>query len=430
MTQLSAQQRIVQARVDFLMEQPFFGQIAVRLELCEADAWCPTMAVDGVYMYYNTEFVSKLSDSELKFVVAHEVMHCVYQHFLRLDGRDARLWNCAGDYVINQELSDLRIGTMPQACKMPNWEEDQDFYCEQGISATDPGGLIDSQYRGMYTEQVYDLLKKDAEQQGKHANQKVKNWDVHLEPGSDSGTGEDGDTDGDSSDGPVKLDSEQLARLSDELKQAVQDAARTADELKGAGSVPGGVRRLIAQWTESRVDWRQFLTNTVLSTVRSDYTWSRSSRKGRDQGIYLPGTDQDDQVNVHIAIDTSGSISQADIAAFLGEVKGIMDQFADFEITVWCFDTLTHTVRTYDSYNSDELEQFAVEGGGGTDYECNWHMLKSEGIVPNTLILFTDGWPFGGWGDPDYCDTVFLIKDNPRAQAPFGTTVHYEESAA
>lgn len=425
---VSAQERIIQARVDFLLEQPFFGQLAVKLELCEADQWCPTMAVDGIRMYYNTEFVQGLSDSELKFVVAHEVMHCVYQHFLRLDGRDARLWNCAGDYVINLELSDLRIGNMPKACKMPNWEADKEFYREQGISADDAGGLIDEQYRGMYTEQVYDLLKEDAESGGKHANDKVKNWDIHLDITDQSGD-DDSESDSDGSAGPQKMDSEQLAKLSDELKKAVMDAARNAEDVCGAGSIPGGVRRLISEWTNSRVDWREYLTNTVLSSVKSDYTWQQQSRKSRDQGIYLPGTINDDQVCVHIAIDTSGSISSNDIMAFLSEVKGIMDQFSDFEITVWCFDTETYTVTKYDNYNSDELSEFECEGCGGTDYMCNWEMLKAEGIVPDTLILFTDGWPFGSWGDPDYCDTVFLIKDNPRAQAPFGATVHYEEAA-
>lgn len=428
MEQQNAHDRIVQARVDFLIEQPFYGQLAVRLILVEADKWCPTMAVDGVRMYYNTNFVNALSDSELKFVVAHEVMHCVYQHFLRRESRDPRLWNCAGDYVINLELSDLKIGKMPKASSMPNWEKDQDFYKEVGVGPNDAGGLIDEQYRGMASEEVYDLLVKDAEEDGKHANEKVKNWDIHLDPQSD-GDGDGTDADGENS--PVQMSPEELDILRDELKKAVIDAAKAADEMSsGAGNIPGGVRRLIKQWTESKVDWRTYLTNTILSTVKNDYTWQRSSRKGRDQGIYLPAIDNDDQVSAHIAIDTSGSISDEEVRTFLGEVRGIMEQFSEFKITVWCFDTQTYELQEYTPDNQYDIDDFKVDGHGGTDFMANWKMMKENDIVPNTFIMFTDGYPFGSWGDPDYCDTVFLIKGGQNRTSPFGTTVHYEKLGA
>ena len=416
----SAHDRIVQARVDFLMGQPFYGQLAVRLSLVEADSWCPTMAVDGIRMYYNTEFVNGLSDDELKFVVAHEVMHCVYQHFLRREQRNPRLWNCAGDYVINLELSDLEIGRMPKASSMPNWEEDRKIYDEMGVGPNDAGGLIDEAYRGMVSEEVYEILLKDAEENGKHANENVKNWDIHLDPES---------SDGGDGDGPVQMSPEEVDLLKDELKKAVIDAAKAADEMtSGAGKIPGGVRRLIKQWTESKVDWKSYLANTILSTVKNDYTWQRSSRKGRDQGIYLPGIDNDDQVSVHVAIDTSGSIWEDDIRAFLAEVRGIMDQFSDFKIVAWCFDTKTYDIHEYTPDNEDEIEDFVVKGGGGTLFECNWDMMKEEDIIPDTFIVFTDGCPFGSWGDPDYADTIFLIKGNPNREAPFGVTVHYEQA--
>lgn len=425
MQQQNAHDRIVQARVDFLMDQPFYGQLAVRLQLVEADAWCPTMAVDGVHMYYNTEFVDKMSDGELKFVVAHEVMHCVYQHFIRLDDRDPRLWNCAGDYVINLELQDSRIGIMPKASSMPNWEKDQDIYVELGVGPNDPGGLIDEAYRDMASEEVYEILLKDAKENGKHANENLKNWDIHLDP---SGDGEaSGDNDGKT--GPVKMSAEEVEILKDELKKAVIDAVKAADEMNcGAGNIPGGVRKLIKKWTDSKVDWRTYLTNTILSTVKNDYTWQRSSRKGRDRGIYLPAIDNDNQVNVHIAIDTSGSISQSDIRAFLGEVRGIMDQFSEFKVTAWCFDTQTYEIHEFTPDNEYELDSFKVEGCGGTIFECNWRMMKDNDIVPDTLILFTDGFPFGSWGDADYCDTIFVIKNGPDREAPFGVTVQYEEA--
>lgn len=422
--------RIVRARVDFLMDNPFFGQLAVRLNLVEADDWCPTMAVDGYNMYYSTKFVNGMDDDELKFVVAHEVLHLVYRHFLRRGSRNARLWNCAGDYVINLELKDLKIGSMPKASSMPGYEKDKKQYEKLGVSPNDPGGLIDEKFRDMPSEEVYDIILEDAENGGKHANELMNSMDIHLDlsqPGDGDG---DGDEEGKGCSSRVTLSEEDIKRLDDELKKAVIDAVKSAEELGGgAGKIPGGAKRLVKEWTESKVDWREYLNNTVLSSVKSDYTWSRSSRKGRDQGIYLPGMDNENRVEVHVAMDTSGSISATDIRDFLSEVKGIMDQFSDYKLTVWCFDTRTYTINEYTPDNEDELEEFEPEGGGGTLFECNWEMMKEEGILPSTFIMFTDLYPGNGYGDPDYCDTVFLAKGNPTGVAPFGVTIHYEKEA-
>lgn len=423
--------RIVQTRVDLLMQEPFFGQLAVRLTLVEADDWCPTMAVDGYRMYYNTGFVTAMSDSELKFVIAHEIMHCVYQHFLRRDDRHPRLWNCAGDYVINIELRDCRIGTMPKASSMPGWEKDKEQYARLGVGPNDPGGLIDDKYKGWTSEEVYDDILEDAKNGGKHADDLVKNWDIHLELGDGEGGEGDGEGDegGEGKSGPGKLSKEEIERLKDELKKAVIDASKAAEEMgRGAGNLPAGVKRLIKEWTESKIDWREYVINRVNSTMKSDYTWTRSSRKGRDQGIYLPGMDNDDMVTLDIAVDTSGSTYQ-DIPTFLGEIRGIMEQFADYKIRVWCFDTQTYTIHEFTPDNVDEMNEFPIEGMGGTEFGCNWEMMKDEDIRPETFLMFTDGYPFGTWGDPDYCDTIFLIKGGRDREAPFGMTLHYEDIA-
>lgn len=425
-----AHDKIIQARVDLLMGQGFFGQLAVRLKITQADEWCPTMAVDGHRMYYSSEFVKAMDEEELKFVVGHEIMHCVYQHFLRIDGRDPRLWNCAGDYVINWELKECGIGRMPIASKMPNWEEDREFYAKMGIGPNDPGGLIDAKYKGMTTEEVYDLLVEDAKNGGKHSDENVKNWDVHLDPkGGDAGEGageDEGEGAGEGASGPVKMSQEELDQLSDELKKAVIDAAKTADSMgKGAGNIPGGVRRLIKEWTESKIVWNEYLERRILSTQKSDYTWSRSSRKGRDQGIYLPGMDNEERIELHIAVDTSGS-TYMDLPTFLGEIRGIMEQFSDFKVTIWCFDTKTYTVHEFTPDNVYDMDDFQIEGLGGTDFACNWKMMKEAGMIPETFLMFTDLEPFGSYGDPWYCDTIFLVRGNPGKEAPFGVTLHYE----
>jgi len=191
----------------------------------------------------------------------------------------------------------------------------------------------------------------------------------------------------------------------------------------------GGVKKLINEWTDSKIDWREYLNSVVQSTLKSDYTWMRQSRKSLSTPYYLPAMDYDDMVSVDLAIDTSGSMSEQMLKDILGEVKGIMEQFADFKLRVWCFDTQTYKVYEFGPDTLDEIYEFELQGFGGTMFECNWEMMRENEIMPDQFILCTDGYPCGTWGEEDYCETVFLIHGAKDIEAPFGTTVHYEEAA-
>lgn len=414
-------EKIVKARIDFLQKDAsFFGNLAIRLKLVECH-WLPTAGVDGYHLYYNPDFIDRLTVEETKFVVAHEVMHCVYEHFLRREGREPRKWNCAGDYVINLELKDLNIGSIPNNSKFldPEWVKNNPVEAKK--VGAEPMCLIDEKFRNMITEAVYDALEQE-EKQGK--GRKGDAFDSHLEQGD--GEPDDGDESGKS--GPIPLTDEQKARLSDDLKRAVMDAAKTAEEQEGgAGKIPGGVKRLIDEWTKSIIDWRDLLTRTIQSVLRSDYTWQRPSRKSQHSGCYLPGMDNDQLAKVHIAIDTSGSISQQMLRDFLGEVRGIMEQFSDFELWVWCFDTQTYEVHKYGPDNLDEIDDFQLAGFGGTLFECNWEMMKEEDIVPDQFVMFTDGYPCDGWGDAEYCQTLFVIHGREDIVPPHGLGVYYDK---
>jgi predicted metal-dependent peptidase len=130
---------------------------------------------------------------------------------------------------------------------------------------------------------------------------------------------------------------------------------------------------------------------------------------------------------VAIAIDMSGSIGQEDATVFLSEVKGIMDQYQDFAIDIWCFDTAIYNHQRITHDNDQDLLDYAPEGGGGTDFMANWEFMKEQGIQPKKFIMFTDGYPCGDWGDENYCDTLFIVKGNKDCEAPFGQTVIYEK---
>lgn len=384
---LSASDRITKARVRMLLKHGFFGQIATRLQLVE-EPGIPTAAVDGKRFYYNADFVQKLTDDELVFLVGHEVGHCVWQHFLRRGDRRRDVWNMAGDFVINQILVDERIGAQIKAVPI----------------------LLDSKYRGMASEEVYEELMKNAV--------KIQaTLDIHM----DGDGNEEGDGEGKGFKGEP-LSEEEKKALSDELKEAVLQAAQAS----GAGNIPRGFQRLINDITAPKMNWRDMLKIQLNSIIKNDYSFMRPNRKGWHIGAVLPGMLPGDEVNVAIAIDTSGSISESMLKDFLSEIAGIMDQFDSYIVRIFQFDTHVYGEELFSSDSNSDIRTYEVHGGGGTDFEVIFTHLKKEDVTPNQLVVFTDGEPWGSWGDADYCDTLWIVHSNPNKKAPFGITTHYE----
>lgn len=380
-------EQLTRARISLLLHQPFWGTLATRLILKDAtddpDQWCPTAATDGRSLYYNRNFISKLNKQECIFLVAHEVEHGLYDHMSRRGSRKPKLWNAAADYVINLELHEHSIGTFPSK------------------KTTGVEGCFDIKYKGMFTEEVYDQLLKDP-------NANFPEFDIHLEPGDGKGD---------------QMTDEERKVLSNEIRNAVMQAAKAA----GAGNVPNGVKRMLHDLTEPQMDWRELLTLKLQSMVKSDFTWDRCSKKMQSSGIYLPATKNDFKVDAAVAIDCSGSMSNEMLRDLLSETKGIMQQFMDFDLHLLCFDTKAYNCVKFTPDDIEEIDSYEIKGGGGTDFTCVWEYLKNNNIMPERLVLMTDGFPCGSWGDENYTDTLFLIHGDPghKIVAPFGMTAYY-----
>ena len=409
-----ALKKLRKARTKMLLRLPFFGKLATHLKLVEAE-WIPTIGTDSTRIYYNPDFINALAKDEIVFVLAHNVMHCVYNHHGRRSGRDKKVWDSACDYVTNNELIDLRIGKMPNLIRV----------------------LHDKKYDDKTAEEVYDDLMKEQKQKqnqqgqgdgdGQGEGSAPGSFDEHFEPNKGkAGAKEEGSEEegGAKSDGQVIMTDPEYNDAQEQFKQAVLAAAKSA---KNAGEVPAGIRRMIKALTKPKMDWRELLAAQIKSCVPSDYLWERGSRKTRSLGIHMPDMDREERVEVCVAIDTSGSISEQMLRDFLGEVKGIMEQFTDFEIQIWTFDTSVYNRQCYTPANIDDLLEYDIQGGGGTDFMANWEFMKQEEIEPNRFIMMTDGYPWNSWGDEDYCETIFLIHGNDSIEAPFGITCYYEE---
>jgi predicted metal-dependent peptidase len=392
-----AREKLITARIGLLLKAGFFGNLASRLKLLNADEWCSTAATDGRNFWYNSAFINKLSLRECEFLFGHEVLHVVYDHLGRRADRDPILSNIAADYCVNQDLVEHGVGE--RINKVPI--------------------LLNSEFKGMSFEEVYDHLYKNAKKINM-ADLAKQLLDEHLDVDGD-GDGEGKDSEGK---GRPKISAGALKEIRDEVKDAILQAAQAC----GAGNLPAGVKRLIKDLTESVIDWRELLLQQIQTVIKNDYSWMKPSRRGWHLDAVLPGMMPGTTIDVAVAIDTSGSIGEHELKIFLSEIKGIMDSYDEYRISVWCFDTSVHNPQVFSTENMESILDYEPGGGGGTDFEANWHYMKEQGIEPKKLIVFTDGMPFGSWGDPNYCDTVWIIHGNPGATPPFGTWAHYEKA--
>ena len=396
-------EKLITARVGLLLRASFFGNLATRLKLVNADEWCGTAATDGRNFYYNSRFIDMLRPKEIEFLFGHEVLHCVYDHMGRRGDRDPQLSNIAADYCVNQDLIKHRVG-----------EKITTVPC-----------LHDPKYDGMSYEQVYDILYENAE---KIDVQSLidKMLDEHLD-GEGDDEGGDGDGEGDNQGkGRPKLSQAEKDQIRDEIKEAVLAAAAASD---GAGNLPAGVKRLIQDMTQPKMNWRELLRMQLESTIKSDFTWMRASRRGWHMDAVMPGMQLEPMIDIAISIDASGSISHKMLKDFLAEVQGIMDQFPAYKIHVVTFDTQIYNPQQYDSENLDTICDYEVMGGGGTDFDCVFEYFKENDIQPKRHIMFTDGYPCGSWGDELYCDTVFIMHGTTSIVPPWGQHAYYEEEA-
>ena len=394
-----ARERLITARIGLLLKHAFFGNLATRLQLINADDWLTTAATDGLKLYYNSRFIMMLKPKEVEFLVAHEVMHVVYDHIGRRIDRDPEIWNIANDYTVNADLKKHKVGEF----------------------ITTVPCLYEKKYEDWTSEDIYEDLMKNV-QYINIDDLLDQMLDDHLDGEGDDSEDGDGNEDRKGKGRPKMSESEREA-MRQEVKQAILNAAQQAE----AGSMPAGVERLIKQMTDPVMPWRELIQTNLTSAIKSDYTWMRPSRRSWHMDAIMPGMNPGEEIDVDIYIDMSGSISNKQGMQFLSEVAGMMYAFDGYNLRVTCFDTKCYNTQEFSSENMERIEEYELHGGGGTDFDCIFDDLKEAGRVPNRLIVFTDGYPFGSWGDADYCDTTWIIHGDPNPNPPFGVYAIYDD---
>lgn len=417
-----AHNAILKARASLLVDQPFFGALALHLRLVEENdpGICNTMMVDGRTMWYHPPFVHKLSEPEVKGVVAHEVMHCVYKHMTRRKGRHPVRWNFAGDFVINADLLDagFTLPGKPITLKSPPGAR---------------GYLYDKQYAGMSTEEVYERMPDmptiyimisggsgkgngKPEDDGSHGN------DARLPQGADWG-GCGGVIDATAND--PKSSPATNSEVENDW-EAITRVALGAARRKNAGTLPGYLNRLVRELAKPRKTWRDETHEFIDTCMKSDYSWNRPNRRFIGSGLHLPGWEPDGLHKLVFVGDTSGSITTKVMSEYLGEMQGSLDQqTSDVLIALYC-DADVHGAR---EYLPGDIVKYDVEGGGGgTDYRPAFEWIKKHHPDANAIVYLTDlypcTWEIEDPGIPVLWASYLSEQQYLQIQPPFGRKIY------
>lgn len=394
-----ALQKLTKARSALILDHPFFGSLALRLKLVERTGMLVhggamemrTMAVDGKHVYYHPDFVNSLSQAHLKFVIAHEVMHCVWSHMTRCQHRNPVKWNMAGDYVINDMLKSLKDPRSGVAMfDMPEM------------------GLWSAQFSGpdWTADKVYNHLPDPPPQGGgSGGGGKGKN-------GPDDGNGGafdpvlDGDPDG------APQDAADRAQTEREWKVATIQAANSA---KMAGNMPAELERFLNDLYKPQVNWVERLRQFVSETTRNDYDWRRPNKRFVPD-LYMPSLYDETVGEIAVVIDDSGSIGQKTLEIFGAEIVAIMQDVRPSTTHLMYCDA---AVSAHYELKPDEAPVLKCHGGGGTDFRPPFDMLLEKQIEPKCLVYLTD--LCGPHGDPPEYPVLWVCVTD--AVAPWGETI-------
>jgi hypothetical protein len=363
-----------------------------------------TAATDGRSVRYSRTFVSDLTDAELRFLILHETWHCLYQHlttYAELWKLNAQCANMACDYVINIKLVDFDASTnKPGFIVMPEI------------------GLLNTDYRGWTTPEVFRDLYKKAKQGGQGGKGQGQGAPSSGQ-GQGMGAGETMD----------HHDWEGAQSMSDEdkkeLSRAVDEAARQGALL--AGKTGSGGTRLIDDILASKVDWRDVLREFITTTCTgNDFsTWSRPNRRYWGAGIYLPSGISEKVDELVIAPDMSGSTASM-LPQIMGEIAGICDNVKPSAVRVLYWDTAVCADEKYEGDDVQKLtESTKPAGGGGTAVSCVSKYMDEQGIKPQAVIVLTDGYLGSDWGTWTV-PVLWCILNNKNATPPHGLAVHID----
>ena len=377
--------KLQKCRANLIIDQPFFAALLLSMPLVE-DNSIPTMATDGESIIYNKDWLGSLNAHELTFVLAHEALHCVFDHMGRREDRSPNLWNQAADYLINYLLIKDKIGVMPK------------------MGLNDPS-LV--QRGGNTTEGIYKLLPKENE------SKKAGDSGGSLDQVHDSGT----------DNGKNKVDPATKKQKSEELKIKVIAAKNIA---KTHGKFSAGLDRLVTKLLTPKVDWVSTLRRFISAKAKVDYSYARPNRRFLDQDFILPSLSGEKLGTIIFAVDCSGSMSDKLLAKISAEVNAINEDLKPASIKIIYFDS--NICGQVEEYSQGDQVTLAFRGGGGTAFSPVMSYINALPESPDCIVFFTD-LECSDFGEAPSSPLLWCVFDNKNPKAPFGEVVEviYED---
>ncbi len=437
--------KLTAARARLILDKPFLGALVLRLPIAAADpSWCPTTATDARKFYYNPRYIDALSMAQTQFMLAHEALHCALSHFARRQHRMQHRWDLACDYAINPLLLDDGLTPPPNCHVMPDYlgmtaEEIYPLIDESDESDTIDQHLFDqdNQSGGGQQGKVPDQPDSTRQQSGEGGDntQRDDDRDQHgdkpLDQQSDQRDGEgarpmeadtsraeqaphDDDREGRGEPTPPPLSNEERQTLEVQWQQRLAGAAQQAMQ---AGKMGGSMARLVDHLLQPRLPWRMLLARYMTAMARDDFSYMRPSRREGD--AILPSL-KSSQVEIVVAIDTSGSIRENEMDEFLSEVSALKGQMRARVTLLACDSSLSADAP----WVFEPWEEFRcptqIQGGGGTDFRPVFEWLDRQAQRPELVVYFTDAQGRFPQYEPNY-PVIWLVKG--KENVPWGQRI-------
>ena len=349
---------------------PFFGTLLLHTDIRYTDR-VPTAATDGRYLFMNPAFADQQTTPQLMGLLVHEVLHAALLHVPRGVRRQRRRWNVAADIVVNGIVDDAGF-------ELPK------------------GPVRDDELKVYSVEEVYSCLPPEQEL----TITLPANWEDLLEHGG-AGSGNE-------------------AQLSAGWKQALRQAAHV--HRQGGGQLPAGLARAMGRITQPQVDWRTALWRFA---TRTPTDFEQFDRRFLHQRLYLETLEQE-SVTLSVCVDTSGSISEALLATFMGELRGITRVYPHVNAQLYYADA-----GLYGPYDLQEaVDRPRPEGGGGTSFVPFFEAIaqaRRRSVGRHVAVYFTD--LYGDFPEPPEHSTLWVVPPGgaPAADVPFGEVVRLRE---
>jgi predicted metal-dependent peptidase len=395
--------KLAAARTRLILDKPFLGALVLRLPMKAAD-WCETTATDARAFYFNPRYIQALSLGQTQFMLAHEALHCALSHFARRQHRVKWKWDLACDFAVNPLLVSEGLSPPPDAVVLKEYE---------GMTAEEIYPLLDQfdEEDKPLDEHVYDEPQESAGQGGAMRREREPERDSDGSPeGGEPTEGEEGD----GASRPPPLSHDEREQLAVQWSQRLAGAAQQAMQ---AGKLGGSLARLVDHLLQPQLPWRVLLARYMTATARDDYNYQRPSR--REGNAILPSL-RSQEVDIVIALDTSGSISPREMEEFVSEIDAIKGQVRARITLVACDAALCEQGPwEFEAWEALRLPD-EIAGGGGTSFKPVFEWLDRTGRRPDLVVYFTDAEGSFPESEPD-SPVIWLVKG--RGKVPWGERI-------